>query len=344
MYGPPRRLRRVVDGLVDRACSRAPAVQPRPTRRWPLARPTTAADRHVVATKRGLWCVQGAQVERLAWGHFYGLTVHGDRLLAFQRGERTGVLWEWRGLGRARAPRMRMLRSDLSPGVHQIDRWGEALLVCDTYHNAVLVLDLERGHTMASHTPFGALTRGRASDNYAHLNSLFALRDGLAVLCHNESAKTARSSEIALLDSEFRCRARIPTPARSGHNLIPYRGKPLYCDSLGSALYWGREPAFHADCFTRGLSVTEDSILVGGSEYADRAARSVAAGCLYELDPDDFGLRRTLPMPGMVQEIRCLDRPDYGLSAATPEPAPTLARWTKQLALEDTAATEGESP
>jgi hypothetical protein len=169
------------------------------------------------------------------------------------------------------------------------------------------------GSIVQQRYPLGSLEEGRKSANYAHINSVYGFSDRIYLVCHNETKKTGKLSQIAVLDHSIEVRELIMTKARNAHHVGMYKGQTYCCDSLGGGLLCDGKTVFTTDLFTRGLSISDDGILLGGSEYAARSKRESASGAIFLLD-HDFNLQQMIQLPGMVQEIRRLDAVDYGLS------------------------------
>ncbi len=270
------------------------------------------AGTYAIATKRGLFTLRDGELTLILAGSFYGITRLDDSLLVFENAAGHGRILGLDLTHDLRVGAARLVHRGLSPGCHQIDVVDGRLLIADAYNNRILALDLAT-HRATSHYPLGRLAEGRSSPNYAHMNSIYRHDGRFFVVCHNESAKTGRFSEILVLTPGFEVTERIETPSRSAHNVAAHRGTFYHCDSLSNGLRADDELVFVGNHFTRGLSISDDYILVGGSEYARREDREKVPGYLYVLH--DGVLATSFPVPGMVQEIRRLDAPDYGLSA-----------------------------
>jgi hypothetical protein len=271
----------------------------------------------LVSTKRGLFLLTDGGLVRLMSGEFYGLTRAGQDWYAFQKQGQLGSVIRFR-LGSDRLSDKAVLKGELSGGCHQIDFIGGKLCLADTYNNAIMecqpsAVALNPGRR---HFPAGELEQGRKSANYVHVNSIWRGAEGTFALFHNETAKTGKCSEIVALSSDFRILRRHATPARNGHNIVHYRNRPLYCNSDDGSVMWGSHAAFKCNWFTRGLSVTDSRILVGGSAYGSREARERLPGSIFVLD-SEFRLLEQVQVPGMVQEIRCVSARDLSLSGAT---------------------------
>lgn len=267
----------------------------------------------LIATKRALYELRAGRLVRLLNGECYGLSRRAADWFVYQSHGQGGRLLRFR---RARLPvtHAHPLDIQLPAGGHQIDFVGDRLYLTDTYNNRLCVLGVsgDRAEVIRATYPAGTLLNGRSSANYVHMNSIWRGPTGTLAMFHNETRKTGRCSEIAKLDAQGRLLARTATGASHAHNILEMRGKPLYCDSQAGALIWGQQTVFQCDLFTRGLSVTPTHILVGGSAYGQRDRRERLGGRLYVLN-HDFELLCSIPIPGMVQEIRSLG-PDLALS------------------------------
>jgi hypothetical protein len=280
--------------------------------------------RFVLATKRGLFLLENDGLFAVLDGHFYGVTRDRDLLYVFEKiDEDHGRLLALPVAELDRdSSRCAVVMGDLSPGCHQIDYHDGGVWITDTYNNRISRFDPSSGRTVDFY-PKGRLDRGRESKNYAHFNSVFVTEDEILVFCHNETKKTGRPSSILALDERGEVLREIETAAGNGHNIARYEGNLLYCDSNGQTLERNGETVFRTDYFTRGLSITEQYYVLGGSEYARRQDREKAAGVVYFLDRQFNELGR-VSIPGMVQEIRRLDGPDFALSA---HGAPGVTSW-----------------
>jgi hypothetical protein len=147
------------------------------------------------------------------------------------------------------------------------------------------------------------------------MNSIWHSELGTYVLFHNETSKTGRPTEIAKLDRAYNIEERVTTTAGNGHNILVFDGAFMFCDSRAGTVMCGSDVVFRCHQFTRGLSVTKDYVVVGRSEYGDRADRDHLAGGISVLDRE-FRLLMSVDLPGMVQEIRSIRERDYGMSGS----------------------------
>ena len=145
------------------------------------------------------------------------------------------------------------------------------------------------------------------------MNSILRHRGKFYVYCHNESTKTGRNSDIIVMTSLEKVDKTIPLDDENGHNIAIWNDRIYHCDSMNCKLRVDNRVVFECDTFTRGLSISEDTILLGGSDFAKREDREKSGGSIYILN-SDHELVSSFKFPAMVQEIRRLDKPDLSLS------------------------------
>lgn len=281
----------------------------------------------LVGSGAGCLHYSDAGLRQLFDGDVYGITRGPDWWYAFRRADETGQLLAFDPSG-GRVDELHVVRSFLSGDIHQIDWIDGSLYLCDTANNRLLVHELtDDGLDVASadrYYPPGRLSNDRQSPNYAHLNSVYALDGRCLVVYHNDTENTGDSSELALLDENLNEDCRIPLEARCAHNVLAYDGDFWWCDSLareeGGRLVRDGEALFEHDLFLRGLSLSGDVILVGGSEIADRRSRDSADGWIFALGPDgeEHG-RIHVPDSGGINEIRRVQASDLSLSQDAPD-------------------------
>jgi len=267
---------------------------------------------YVISTKRGLFLLTGKRLLRILNGEFYGVTLHKGEVFAFEKLLGHGRIIKFRVGG---PPRASEVIGRLSGGCHQIDFIENDLYITDTYNNRILRYGSD-GTRLEEYLPLGALTAGRASDNYGHINSIFASQGSIYLMCHNETSKTGRCSTVLKCTRELHVEEVIETKAQNAHNVIVIGKHIFYNDSYAYSLMRNEELVYAYDQFTRGLSITDTRVLVGGSEIAERSARKHAKGSVAVLNRD-FSLAERIEIPGMVQEIRCLSGRDMSLSNST---------------------------
>ncbi len=268
----------------------------------------------IIGTSSGLWYLKCDTLYQLTFASSYGVTYDGKRWYANQNlgqfsriisfeidceGERPIIYnpqYLWLGLPKS---------------IHQIDYYDGTIYVVDTLNNRIITIDKQGKKQFYSHK-----TESKRPSVNNHFNSLF-LTDSFIYLCaHNGTLKPKRYSEIYVLCKEtMKLCNIITTTAGNAHNILLKNECLFYCDSLAGTLMQDKNDLFKAeDTFLRGLAYSEKSIVLGGSGFARRDARTSTDGALFVLTPD-FILKYsdTLNHIGQIYEIRCVNG-DYGLS------------------------------
>lgn len=275
--------------------------------------PVKVEGAYLVATNQALFLVKDRRLILLLKGNFYGIARTPNSAYVYQSTGKTGRLLQFQVGPRGEVSRKaRIVVNELPGWCHQIDFLDDSLFLTDTPNNRILELHLPT-RQWREHFPLGMLKNGMDSPNYGHMNSIYRKDGRIYVICHNQTAKTGRKSEILVLDREMKIQERLPTESSCAHNIVFCDGQQLHLDSLNQSLKADGSVVFSGDYFTRGLSVSDDAILVGGSTFAKREERQNKHGYLYALNRC-FDLIDAFLIPGMVQEIRRMDRIDYTFS------------------------------
>ncbi len=126
----------------------------------------------------------------------------------------------------------------IDPEIHQIDWVDDRLLVTDTRNNRILEYERQgKALRLAREAmPLGKLADGSNSENYAHINSVFGCEGKLVLVCHNQTFKTGRPSELIELDRDLKLVSREKMEARCAHNFIASGADSFVCDSMGKRL------------------------------------------------------------------------------------------------------------
>jgi hypothetical protein len=300
----------------NRALSLALAQQAYASRAVRLvSRDLTGCD-HLAATRRGLFAVGLDGPRLIAHGQFFGITIEGDDIFAFEACARPRDPSRLGRIVRLRRDQGRIIGAavvaqGLDNGCHQIDLIGDTLIVVDTYRQRLVAIGRDGGR--AEHQPIpGADTW---STGYVHMNAVIASGDHRLVVLHNGGDHTAQCSEVAVLDADWCLLERRPLAGSGCHNLAVLEdGTLLSCGSLAGELVGSDGLRVKVtDLMTRGLSVGVDVIAVGGSPFAERDLRDGLGGEVRFLDRNYQSLA-IVPMPAPPMEIRRLDGADLSLS------------------------------
>lgn len=304
--------------VATRAVSEALARQSYGTGKVRLAsRDLTGCD-HLASTRRGLFAVGRDGCRLIAHGQFFGLTVDRDAVLAF---EACDALRAPTAMGRivrlrihgGRITAAEVVAQGLNNGCHQIDVIDDRILVVDTYRQRVVTVEPTGCRDERSPLPDGQ--DGDWSAGYVHMNAVIDDGRQRLLLLHNGADHTGRASELAVLDPDGTLRERRPLPGFGCHDLaILEDGSVLSCGSYAGELIGsdGRRVKV-TGLMTRGLSVGDEVIAVGGSQFADRARRDGQAGEVWFLDRR-FRPTGMTPTPAAPTAICRIDGHDLTLS------------------------------
>lgn len=211
-------------------------------------------------------------------------------------------------------------------GFHQIDFFGEELIVADTFNNRLLCgLVVDNNYRVLKMIyPVGYYNHTVSRMHipiYKHFNSVYKVGDYIYVVAHNETAKTGNKSQLFVFDTSWTLLHAINDIGGTAHNVaVDFHNHMYICDSLSNSLVLVNEgtlsPVFtdtKYKSFTRGLAINDDIIVVGGSIRI--GTRKEESALLFVLDAHDYTLLTTISLPyvGQIYEIRLLGL-DYGLS------------------------------
>jgi hypothetical protein len=265
----------------------------------------------IIATKSGIFLANNKSNIKILNGQYYGITRNKDRWIIFQS---LPLLKKGRLVSIDDDGNIQMLLKKMSHGCHQIDCKDNYLYITDTYNNSVIKVDLFDMNIVGRYYPIGPNYGDRSLSNYGHINSIFFYGDYIYILCHNETMKTSKSSEVLKCDGNFNVLQRIEFQAGNAHNVSIYKGNLVICDSKGKRLVMeDGSTLFDFEHFTRGLSMTDKYIVVGESEYAKREERHTKGGWINIFDLK-WNLLSRQRINGMVQEVRSIHESDHCMS------------------------------
>jgi len=278
---------------------------------------TSFSEQFIISTTTGLWILIKDRVQQIAIGACYGITRIKNRWYSSQRVGNYSRIISFRVNFTSDIPLMvdvRIEYTGLSLNIHQIDSFDNELFFIETLKNRIGYIDIKGkrkwvypNRDMKSNTP--------AQDNN-HFNSLYITKDYVYVLAHNGWLKPKRNSQIYVLHkSNYRNHAILEIDSQEAHNIIFYEDELIYCDSKGGKLIWGKKDIFTDEkYFLRGLAISKENIIIGGSEILERSKRTFSDGVIWFLDHNG-SIKESIALPkiGQIHEIRSFDH-DYGLS------------------------------
>jgi hypothetical protein len=273
---------------------------------------------HLVSTRRGLFAVGRDGHRLIAQGQFFGLTVEGNTVFAFEACDRPSASSRLGRIVRLRREGTEIVAAEvfvegLDNGCHQIDLIGDILFVANTYRQHIVAID--RHGAAHDYRPIPLADARDWANGYAHINSLIASGEHRLVLLHNGAGHTGLCSEVAILDAGWRLIEKRPLAGSGCHGLAVLEdGTLLSCGSFAGEVVGSNGLRVKVtDLMTRGLSVGAEQIVVGGSAFAERDVRDRLMGEVCFLDRN-YQLLGTVPMPAPPTEIRRIDGADLSLS------------------------------
>lgn len=272
----------------------------------------------VSTTSNGLLYFNGSRfVKILDVPLCYGITKYEDEWWVFSQNNEKGSVSSF-NISDEKGYNVRVRIDDLSKAIHQIDFIGNELVVADTKENRVLTFrEPYKGDRVRCFRDFASWLT--PSSGYCHINSVFATSERIYVLAHNETFKTGKRSEIFVYDRRFKrlSEETILTDCSSAHNVYKDKERELICDSEKGTLLCNKKVVFECDekCFTRGLAISSDYILVGSSGISPiRNEREYRTGYIYVLDNAFNKVGRIGIHKTQIMDIRRVDAIDLGLS------------------------------
>jgi hypothetical protein len=278
---------------------------------------------HIVATRRGLFGVWPTGFVQLTFGYFFGLTLRGNDLFAFESCDqphgptRQGRIVRFRIEG-GRIVETEVVAKGLDNGCHQIDFVRGELHVMDTYNQQILRFSRDF-RERATIRPLPVPPSGqwhKLAPQYRHANTLLAVGDLNLVVLHSGEPHTNGRSQLGVFDCNWKKLEFLTLRGTNCHGLALLEDGTLLCcgSEAGEIISAAGMRVKVTPLMSRGLAVGENSIVVGGSRFAPRGERLRTSGTISFLD----GSYRQLAMiwlPGAATEIRRLDGQDRGLSS-----------------------------
>jgi hypothetical protein len=242
---------------------------------------------YLTASRQGLYAVRREGWRRLVDGRFFGIVCMEDQVFAFRHGApgegkeaNSGcvVLFRWDS-GALRE--QDVLVEGLDHNCHQLAFFDDCFFVVDTLNQRILEYDSE-WRPVGAHQILPPAPRG--GPGHGHINSIAGSSDTIWVMLHNQPR--GLPSEIIEMDRGFREGRRTILPCHGCHDIVPLGdGRLLTCLSPRGEIAVEPGSAYAIDeCWTRGLALGPDEIVVGSSLYGKRIARALLPGFVTFLD------------------------------------------------------------
>lgn len=263
---------------------------------------------YLVGMTSGLWYITEDRMVQLSSVSSYGITRYNDRWYVCQHSGKYSKIISFLfnpEVGYDKVADMREECVGLFKGVHQIDVYKDKLYIVDTLSNKLIVKEL---NGKEFHVNPNKKVKSRVKENN-HFNSVFIKDDNIYILAHNGTTQPERKSEIYVLDREsLKIKDVLPLEGRESHNIYLHKEKFLYCNSINGEIIFDSNVVFKkTDSFLRGLAVTENRFVVGGSQLAERSERKNTSCNLYFLDRE-WNLVNEICIDeiGQIYEIRSM--------------------------------------
>lgn len=276
----------------------------------------------LVARTDGLFLYTKSSVSHLIRADvFYGLTKIANEWWGFLHNNHVGKIISF-FIDDGVVGKVNVRIDGLHQDVHQIDFVGDALYVSDTANNRILVYSdiIDRFNVSSEDFSFALYPNGeakRGDKNYCHFNSIFEYNNKIYVVAHNYTMTTGKSSEIYKLDKSGKVEDIIKTKTNSAHNCYIDEANNYYiCDSASGGVKKNSKDIFKCNYFTRGLSLSKDFIIVGGSSIdfvKGKAHRSNLPGKIFVLNNKFQQMFSYDVFKAQIMEIRQIND-EFGLT------------------------------
>lgn len=249
--------------------------------------------------------------------HHYGIALISDDPLHFVAKSHKSQLTEYRMSSGDIIDSDVFLHKD-NDHVHQLTYANDGIYVANTFYNSVTYQTLDGSVRQEYHFY-------NSNTDTNHVNSVFPCGDLVLVMLHNHKQK----SQVWVLEHDLRRgftpRHVIHLPDPSCHNVFVDDRHLYYCAS-GSRRFivvdYRKQRIVQdilASGHTKGLSVTDNHLVIGVSEHAEREARRSSRGQLLVLDRRRFGIVAMIDLNdegnvGNVNEIRSVSLPELARS------------------------------
>jgi hypothetical protein len=274
-------------------------------------------ERLFISASTGLWVLNENRIQQLTAGLSYGITRIENRWYLYQSiGEYSRIISFRIDLTNKKS-KMHDIRIELSGlplCIHQIDSFNKDLFITDTLKNRVMCLNKNKKRTFIY--PNKKIKDKIPYMNNNHFNSIYITESYIYILAHNGWFKPKQNSQIFIVSRlTHKIINIIDIDAQEAHNIVFYKNKWMYCDSLGGVVKWGNARFFTDKMhYLRGLAVTQDSIFVGASQIIKRGKRHFSDSIVWFLGhKGEVKKSIELEKIGQINEIRSTGF-DYGLS------------------------------
>lgn len=288
------------------------------------------ADQLLFTTSSGVFIYDATNEKyvKILDGKFYGLTKYHNIWIASRsnnKGDRSHIknnrisdICSFSITSNLEVQDLKVLLYGIPGEIHQIDVANNILYIPHTDFNQVLFIDINTClNSITPKTIFDCNSFGMDIYPHSHLNSVFILASNLYLISHNFTMKTGKLSDLVVVNLQSLKLHLIPLKAHSAHNIYVNEKEYFFCDSNNKALHKNQFVLFEANKLLRGLSITSENILVGGSDICFNGFKRFSNNpSIYILSRKSGSHLKTIHFSGLgdIYEIRQLNQTDYSLS------------------------------
>lgn len=271
--------------------------------------------KYLISTSSGLWLLAGEKITMILPGGCFGITGGPDKWYVCQyTGDYSRILefTLFEQDGKILLLEKKNYLTGLSPNIHQIDLYDNNLYIVNAEENSILISS-ERGMKRVYY-PNKKIKKGSKRNN--HFNSVFINKDDVFLMAHNGTTKSLKNSEIYILNRKsLKVDSIKEIKAQKAHNIFFLNEKLGFCNSPSGELIVNDKVLFKDEnYFLRGVAISEDSIVVGGSEFATRENRDKTSSMIFELEHNGSVKNKVfLNNIGQIYDIRYVGN-DLGMS------------------------------
>lgn len=245
----------------------------------------------LVASNNGLFAVAAGKAVLAMHGWFFGIRRYGHSIYLF---ENCGLRDTSVDLGRivqvdlvaGQLVAPQVLVKGLHNNCHQLAVIDGLLCILDTANQAILRYRLD-GTPVDAKYPFPVAANTDSSGGYLHINAIAKVGDRIAIMLHNGKAVPEKQSELAWLDTDWKLLSRHSIPGHCCHDIVEdEQGVLWHSGSMAGELISsdGRRAKITDRLMTRGIAITDDTIVVGKSTFGPRQLRDQLGGGITILD------------------------------------------------------------
>lgn len=267
----------------------------------------------LIATRSGLFLLSNGKFERIIGNKTYGITKYKNEWwVSISKKVSNKKYNEIVSFSMDnKQPKIRL--KNLPTGIHQIDFINSDLVITDTENNKLRVY--KHGNKEEHRIICPGEKNGRN-----HFNSVFSDGYNIYVLAHNRTIHTKNPSRIYKLSMDYKFISKNKTGGSSSHNYYTDGYQTITLDSQNGRILHNKQPVFvDKYSFFRGLSVSDDYIIIGASK--NKYQHRVSESKIFIFDKD-FNLIHKFVSKNIkhIMEIRRVDKIDYAMSRSGGRP------------------------